>query len=89
MAFRLPPNRLIRTHYAFVPLVTCRFFHVWVRFDPAKPPAAVWRLNRLPLRVLADRLVPGAPLRPDAAGEVSLTFHEVERGFGYGVAWLP
>lgn len=89
IAFRLPPDRPIRPHYAFVPLVACREFRVRVRFDPAKLPAAVWRLDRLPPRVLADRLAPGAPLCLDAAAEVSLAFADVERGFGYGIAWQP
>lgn len=89
IVFRVPVNQPIRSHYAFVPLVDCDVFRVKVRFDPAQLPTVVWKLDRLPPRVLADRLTPGAPLELDGAAESVLEFRDVERGFGYGLAWLP
>jgi hypothetical protein len=89
MIFRIPPGQPMRTHYAFVPLVDCEWFRVRVRFDTSRPPRVVWRLNGLPPRVMSDRLTPGPPLRLDGAGEVELEFRDMDRGYGYGLAWLP
>jgi hypothetical protein len=87
--YSVPPSQVIRTHYAFVPMVACEEFTVRARFDPANLPAVVWRLDRLPPVVMANHLAPGLPLELDGACEVALTFRNMDQGFGYGVAWLP
>lgn len=89
IVFRIPPGQPIRNHYAFVPLIPCRGCTVRARFDPATPPAVVWRLHRLPPRVMADQLTPGPALALDATGEVALEFTDLDQGYGYGLAWLP
>jgi hypothetical protein len=89
MVFRIPESQPVRPHYAFVPLTPCDEFQLRVRFDPEHPPRKVWRFQRLPPRVLNDRLVPGESLPLDEAGEVVLDFSQPEIGFGYGVGWVP
>lgn len=88
MAFRIMDGQPIRTYYAFIPLISCEFFQVRVRFNPANPPRAVWQLNRVPQRVLADPTEPGPLLPLDRAGEVELCFTDLDRGYGYGLSWL-
>jgi hypothetical protein len=89
IAFRIPEGQPMRTHYAFVPYVSCERFRVRVRFDPAHLPAAVWRLDRLMPRVMMDHPRPGPPIPLDGAAEAELEFHELDQGYGYGLAWLP
>jgi hypothetical protein len=89
ITYRIPPDQPIRTHYAFVPMVTCEEFEVRVRFAPDNLPAVVWRIDRLPPVVMANHLTPGLPLELDGACEAELTFRNMEQGFGYGLAWLP
>jgi len=85
--FRLPPGQPMHPHYALVPLVRCDSFQARVRFDSGRPPAAVWRLHHMPPRMLADQRTPGDRLQLDGAAEVMLEFDQLERGFGYGIAW--
>ncbi len=85
--FWLPPGAPMRPHYAVVPLVDCEAVRVLARFDPARPPRIVWRLDRMAPRQLAGRPVLGEPLALDGAYEVQLDFVRLERGYGYGVAW--
>lgn len=89
IVFRLPDGWPMIPHYAFVPLVTCESFTLRVRFDPAHPPAALWRLDGLAARALDGRLTPGEPLRLDSHGEATLRFDRLEQGFAYGIEWLP
>jgi hypothetical protein len=89
IVFRLPPGWPMIPHYAFVPLITCESFRLRVRFDPACPPAAIWRLDGLAQRALDGRKTPGEPLRLDAHGEATLQFDRLEQGFAYGIEWLP
>ncbi|MEV4315357.1 hypothetical protein [Actinocrispum sp. NPDC049592] len=89
MVFQIQDGKPIRDYFAFVPLTTCESFHVRVRFDPARLPRTVWKLDRTPPRVLADPPAPGPPLPVDGAGEVGLQFTDLERGYGYGLSWLP
>ncbi len=89
IVFRLPEGWPMIPHYAFVPLVTCESFTLRVRFDPARPPAALWRLDGLAVRAMEGRLTPGEPLRLDSHGEATLRFDRLEQGFAYGIEWLP
>jgi hypothetical protein len=89
MVFSVPPDQPMPPLYAFVPLVDCDWFRVNVRFDPNRLPTEVWRLERMPPQVLYDRLIPGQPVELDDGAEAVLEFENIERGFGYGIAWLP
>lgn len=87
--YRVPPGQPIRDHCAIVPLDPCDQGRIRVRFDPADPPAQVWRLAAVTPRQM-DRatLVPGPDrLDPDGAGEVGVSFRGLRQGHGYGVAW--
>jgi hypothetical protein len=87
--YRVPPGQPIRDHCAIVPLDPCDQGRIRVRFDPAEPPAEVWRLAAVTPRQM-DRAttVPGPELLdPDGAGEVGVSFRGLRQGHGYGVAW--
>lgn len=86
---RVPENQPMRPHYAYVPLVACESFQLRVRFDPARPPAAVWRIDRAPTRLLDDPTPTGERLHLDDGGELHLEVTDLEQGYGYGVAWTP
>jgi hypothetical protein len=89
MYYRIPPCQAMRPHYAFLPLVACESFVVRTRFAADRLPAAVWRLDGVPPRLLDDER-PGADLLvPDGAGEVELRFTDLRQGRGYGLAWTP
>lgn len=87
--FRVPAGRYMRPHYAFQPLLPCEAFEVTVKFDPARVPTAVWRLDGVPPRVLDDECPTQDVLRPDSVGEVRLRFADLTQGLGYGIAWTP
>ncbi|HEY3464373.1 MAG TPA: hypothetical protein VGL47_04525 [Amycolatopsis sp.] len=89
LVIRVRDGLPIRPSYAFVPLVTCESFAVRVRFDPARPPRSVWRLDRVPVSVLADPPQPGESLPLDGAGEVAQDFAAPQLGYAYGLRWLP
>jgi hypothetical protein len=87
--YRVPPGQPIRDHCAIVPLDPCDQGRIRVRFDPADPPAQIWRLAAVTPRQM-DRAttVPGPDrLDPDGAGEVGVSFRGLRQGHGYGVAW--
>lgn len=89
MEFRIPPDQPLRPYYAITPLVECEYYQLRIRFDPARPPGAVWRFQGLPSRSLDDLLIPGDQLRLDDACEVVQEFGQLDRGFSYGIGWLP
>lgn len=89
IVFRLPRDWPVQPHYAFVPLVPCESFRLRVRFDPERPPAALWSFDRLAHRALEGKMTPGKPLSLDAHGEAVLRFDRLEQGFAYGIEWLP
>ncbi|HEV2638109.1 MAG TPA: hypothetical protein VGX23_23370 [Actinocrinis sp.] len=89
MEFRTPPDQPRRPYYAITPLVDCEFYQLRIRFDPSRPPSAVWRFQGLPPRSLDDLLIPGDQLRLDDACEVVQEFVQLDRGFSYGIGWIP
>jgi hypothetical protein len=88
VVFRLPEGQTMRPHYAMVPLAPVDSFQARIRYDPKNPPELVWRFDHMAPRALSDRQVPGSPLALDDAGEVVQEFERMERGFGYGIAWM-
>ncbi len=87
LVFAAPADDPIRDHYAYIPLVPCESFHVRVRFDPARRPRLVWRLDRYEARHRDGPPARGEQLAIDDVSEVALDFDAVELGYGYGVAW--
>jgi hypothetical protein len=87
--FRIPEHQPMRSYYAFAPLIPCESFQLRVRFPADRVPRSVWRLDRVPPRLLDEDRPGGTPLIPDQAGELSLDVSDLELGFGYGIAWSP
>lgn len=83
----LPPDRLMRNHYAYTPYTPCDFFDLRVRFDRKRLPARIWRVSEAFHRDLDERYVVGEPLAADRCGEVHIQFDDLVPGFGYGVQW--
>ncbi|RZS41114.1 hypothetical protein EV193_103433 [Herbihabitans rhizosphaerae] len=86
---RVPPGRRMRPHYAFTPRRPCQAFDLRIRFDPARPPRALWRLDGAHIRVLDDGAPSGEPLHSDADGEVTARFADLVPGNCYGIQWTP
>jgi hypothetical protein len=87
MKFRLPPGQPMAPHYVLQPLVPCEAFEVTVRFDQARPPRVVWRLNGVVPRVIDEERPSAETVQPDRFGEVRLAFRDLLQGFAYGVKW--
>lgn len=89
MIVRLADGQSMRPHYIFTPECRCRVFKLRVRFDRARPPAWVRRVEGEPVR-LFDAAEPGADLLTiDDAGEIGLEFRSPAMYLGYGVQWRP
>jgi hypothetical protein len=84
---QLPPDRLMRDHYAYTPYTPCDFFDLRVRFHRKRVPARLWRVSEAFHRDLDERHVEGEPLIADPCGEVRLQFDDLVPGYGYGIQW--
>lgn len=90
MTLRVLDGAPIRDYFALVPLVRCERFRIRARFSPDALPRRVWRLDRVPQRVLSDPLRPGTALALDGALETVQVFDRpLLPGYGYGIAWEP
>jgi hypothetical protein len=86
---RIPPDQPMAPHYVHVPLTRSERFTLQVRFDPARPPEAVWRLSEVPTAVIYERAPGTTTLAPDAEGVVTAEFAGMRVGYGYGLSWQP
>lgn len=86
--YRVPPEQPMTPHYVFAPLMPCGSFELRVRFDQERLPREVWRLDRVPPRLLDEKRPGAALLTPNQAGDLSLEFSDLVQGYGYGLAWL-
>jgi hypothetical protein len=88
MIVRVVDGKPIRDYYTYTPLNSCTSCEIRVRFGADRLPEALWRLEEVPPRVLADPDVTGSSLlRLDVVGEISQRFTGLRQGFGYGVGW--
>jgi len=87
LRLRLPAGQPMAPHFVHVPLLRSDSFRLCVRFDQARPPRAVWRVDGVPTAVLYDRRPGSAVLLPDGEGEVRAEFHDMRIGYGYGLCW--
>jgi hypothetical protein len=87
VTIRPPLDQPTRPHYVFTPARRCDEFDLRVRFDHARPPMAVRRVENSFHRELDEPIGSGEVLRPDGAGEVRVGFSDLFVGFGYGVRW--
>ncbi|MFJ4832605.1 helix-turn-helix domain-containing protein [Streptomyces sp. NPDC088747] len=87
LRLRIPSEQPMAPHFVHIPLTRSERFRLYVRFDPARPPRAVWRLDGVPTAVIYQR-VPGTPalsVPPDAT--VAADFTGMKVGYGYGLRW--
>jgi hypothetical protein len=88
--FQIPPRQPMAPHYALVPLLTVKSLDLTVRFDQARPPAAVWRLDGVAPRMIDNPPANGGEvLHLDGSGEIRTSFRNLRQGFGYGARWQP
>jgi hypothetical protein len=60
-----------------------------VRFDPARPPAWVRKVDGEQVRVFDATVPPARPLQLSESGEVRVTFTRLRLNLGYGLQWQP
>ncbi|MFG1809254.1 helix-turn-helix domain-containing protein [Streptomyces sp. NPDC049040] len=87
LRLRIPPKQPMAPHFVHVPLTRSERFGLRVRFDPARPPRAVWRLTGVPTAVIYQRTPGTALLRPDQDSCVTVDFDGMRVGYGYGLCW--
>jgi hypothetical protein len=79
----------VRSHYLFVPEYPCEVFDLTVRFDPARPPAWVRRVEGEQVRVFDATVPPARSLPLSDSAEVRATFTQLRLNLGYGLQWQP
>lgn len=87
LRLRIPPAQPMAPHFVHVPLTRSERFSLRVRFDPANPPRAVWRLAGVPTAVIYQQVPGTSVLRPDGRGTVAVEFEDMRVGYGYGLCW--
>jgi hypothetical protein len=89
LSMRMPRQMLKRPHCLVTPECQCDRFDLTVRFDPARLPDWIRRVDGETVRTF-ENAQPGADLLvPDAAGEVHEEFRDLALYLGYGVQWSP
>jgi len=84
---RIPAGQRMTPHYVHVPYQRSDYFELRVRFDPRRPPEAVWLVREAPTTVIYRREPTGEKLIPDRFGEVYASFRDMRPGMGYGICW--
>ncbi|WP_410564007.1 hypothetical protein [Amycolatopsis sp. cmx-4-61] len=87
--FRIRVAELPSPFYCCTPEFPCESFDLNVRFDRAKPPQRVWRIDGEFSKDAQDPLTARKPLFLDNAGEVRTGFHNLRPARSYGVGWQP
>jgi hypothetical protein len=85
--WRNPPDRPMRPHYVFTPVLRVDHFDLHVRFDRATPPERVFRVADAFHRDLDEPPGDRDEIEPDRSGEVHLEFRDLAPGHGYGARW--
>jgi Helix-turn-helix domain len=84
---RIPPGQRMASHFLHVPFRRSDHFELRVRFDPRRPPGAVWLLRDAPTAVIYQPEPEAQTMVPDRFGEVHASFRDMRPGLGYGVRW--
>ncbi|MGW4215214.1 helix-turn-helix domain-containing protein [Lentzea sp. NPDC004789] len=87
LRLRVPQGQLLSPHYVYAPKCRCDAFRLIVKFDPARPPAAVYMLEATPTASIYEEYPSGERVEPDVAGEVRVHFRNLRIGYGYGIRW--
>jgi hypothetical protein len=79
--------RFFRPYYVVSPYRRCDRFELRAKFDPARTPQRIWKLDGVPYRLVDEELCLGEALRPDSVGEVQVRFSNLFQGLSYGLQW--
>ena len=86
---QIPAEHRMRPHYVFTPRMPCHAFDLRVRFDPRRPPRALWLIDKLHIRMLYDGRQCGESIPWNAEGEARVQFSGLIPGQCYGLQWTP
>lgn len=89
LLLRMPRHMLKLPHCLVTP--ECQFdrLDLTVRFDPARLPDWIRRVDGETVRTFENPRPIGEMLVPDAAGEVRQEFRDLALYLGYGIQWAP
>lgn len=87
LSLRMPRHMLKLPHCLMTPECQCDRFDLTVRFDPARLPEWIRRVDGETVRTFENRQPVGELLVPDAAGEVHEEFRDLALYLGYGIQW--
>jgi hypothetical protein len=89
LLLRMPRHMLKLPHCLVTP--ECQFdrLDLTVRFDPARLPDWIRRVDGETVRTFENPRPVGELLVPDAAGEVRQEFRDLALYLGYGIQWAP
>lgn len=87
LSLRMPRHMLKLPHCLMTPECQCDKFDLTVRFDPARLPDWIRRVDGETVRTFENRQPVGELLVPDAAGEVHQEFRDLALYLGYGIQW--
>jgi len=87
LILRMPRHMLKLPHCLMTPECQCDRFDLTVRFDPARLPDWIRRVDGETVRTFENRQPVGELLVPDAAGEVHEEFRDLALYLGYGIQW--
>jgi hypothetical protein len=87
LRFKLPRGQMA-PHYVLLPFITHEAFDLTVRFDVAKPPRLVWRLDGVAPREVDSPRPRDHQLTVDRFGQLRVSFRQLRLGRAYGIAWL-
>jgi hypothetical protein len=87
LSLRMPRHMLKLPHCLMTPECQCDRFDLTVRFDPARLPDWIRRVDGETVRTFENRQPVGELLVPDAAGEVHEEFRDLALYLGYGIQW--
>jgi transcriptional regulator with XRE-family HTH domain len=89
LSMRMPRRMLRLPHCLVTPECQCDRFDLTVRFDPARLPQWIRRVDGETVRMFENPWPAGELLIPDGAGEVHQEFRDLALHLGYGIQWGP
>jgi hypothetical protein len=89
LILRIPRHMLKLPHYLVTLECQCNKASLAVRFDPARLPRWIRRVDGETVRTFENPQPIGDLLVPDAAGEVRQEFRDMSLYLGYGIQWAP
>lgn len=87
LRLRLPPGQPMVSRYVHQPLQRSDSLDLRVQFRLDQLPGRIWKLTGVPPAVANERDPRTEQLKPDAFGEVHVTFSDLRQGLTYGLSW--